>query len=112
MSVYASNPHYLSEASTRLIGLLPRKGKLPDWFTHSIDVQRYARAGDGRIYALLNIHATRSWADVVTGTLFRATDGGCWSSMRTLDLASMVDVAPEDVAQWSLEAFERGRRRP
>ena len=111
MSVYASNANYLSEASTRLIGLLPRKGKLPDWFTKSIDVQRYARARDGRIYALLNIDATRSWADVVTGTLFRATDGVCWSSMRTLDLASMVEVASEDVAQWSLEAFARGRRR-
>ena len=111
MSVYASNPQYLSEASTRLIGLLPRKGKLPDWFTRSIYVQRYARAGDGRIYALLNIELTRSWADVVTGTLFRATDGGSWSSMRTLDLETMVDVTPEDVAQWSLAAFERGRRR-
>lgn len=111
MSVYASHPGYLSEASTRLIGRLPRKGKLPDWFTKSIDVQRYARASDGRIYALLSIDATRSWADVVTGTLFRATDGGCWSNMRTLDLATMVDVAPEDVAQWSQAAFERGRRR-
>jgi hypothetical protein len=109
--VYASHSNYLSEASTRLIGLLPRKGKLPDWFTRSIDVQRYARASDGRIYALLSIDLTRSWADVVTGTLFRATDGGCWSSMRTLDLTTMVDVALEDVARWSLEAFERGRRR-
>ena len=111
MHVYASNSNHLSEASTRLIGLLPRKGKLPDWFTKSVDVQRYARAGDGRIYALLDIEATRSWADVITGTLFRATDGGCWSSMRTLDLASMVEVASEDVARWSREAFERGRRR-
>lgn len=111
MSVFASNPDYLSEASTRLVGLFPRRGKLPEWFTRSIQVQRYARAGDGRIYALLNIDLTRAWADVVTGTLFRATDGGSWSSMRSLDLATMVDVTHEDVAQWSLEAFERGRRR-
>ena len=111
MSVYASNRNYLSEASTRLIGLLPRKSKLPDWFTKSIEVQRYARAGDGRTYALLTVDVTRAWADVVTGTLFRTTDGGCWSSMRTIDLATMVDVAPEDAAQWSQKALERGRRR-
>ena len=111
MSVYASNPNYLSEASTRLLGLLPRKGRLPDWYTKSIQVQRYARAGDGRIYALVNIDLTRAWADVVTGTLFRATDGASWSSMRSLDLATMVDVTQEAVAQWSVEAFERGRRR-
>jgi hypothetical protein len=109
--VYASNPNYLSEATTKLVGLFPRKAKLPDWFTKSIHVQRYARAGDGRIYALLNIDLTHAWADVVTGTLFCATDGASWSSMRSLDLATMVDVTQEVVAKWSWDAFERGRRR-
>ena len=111
MSVYASNPEYLSAASTRLVGLLPRAGKLPEWFTKSIHVQRHARACDGRIYALLQIDLACAWADVVTGTLFRATDGASWSSKRSLQLATMVEVTREDVARWSLDAFERGRRR-
>ena len=111
MNIEVSHADYLSTATTRLVGLLPREGTMPDWFTESVDVQRYARAGDGRIYALLVIDCTRSWADVVTGTLFRATDGRSWSSLRCLDLESLTEVTRDVVAKWSLDAFARGSRR-
>lgn len=111
MNIYASNVNCLSETTTRLVGLLPPRAKMPGWFLKAIQVQRYARAGDGRIYALLDIDLTQAWADVVTGTLFRATDGASWSSAKFLDVASMIDVSREDVARWSSDAFERGRRR-
>lgn len=110
--IYAEHPTCLSEAATKLVGLAPSRGPIPKW-RQAIQIKRYARASDGRIYALLNItgaHPTKAWADVVTGTLFRPTDGVCWSSVKVLDIPSLKPVTEQDVRMWTAYAKERSKK--
>ena len=110
--IYAEHPTCLSEPATRLIGMLPNHAGKFQW-RKAVKVKRYAKASDGRIYALLNItgaHPTRAWADVVTGTLFRPTDGACWSSVKVLDIPSLKPVTEQDVRMWTAYAKERSKR--
>lgn len=114
--IYAEHPTCLSESATSFVGMRPTrgtaKGKVPSWL-QGIQVKRYARASDGRVYALVHISGARpakAWADVVTGTLYRATDGACWSSVKVLNLASLRTVDEREVRTWTATAQDRSKR--
>lgn len=110
--IYAEHPTCLSEDATKLIGFAKGRSMSAKW-RKAIAVKRYARAGNGRIYALVSIsgaHPAKAWADVVTGTLFRLEDGLCWSSIGVLDLKSLKTVDQSEVVAWTVDAKERSKR--